>query len=120
MSFVNIVLNAAAVQLLQEMPKVRVRVRGNIVQFRPTSRQNEVNLPKGERLRPINRTSRVTQFSIKEDILEANQTVILAVDKYGWINIIYGTPQNRTSPSARLTPATSEQSAATTKTTAKA
>ncbi len=104
MAFVNFMFNSVAAQLLQDRPNVRIRVREGRLQFRPTTRKSQTNLPKGERLREICRTRTTTYFSVKEDFLESDTIMCIEEVQYGWYTAFYtdGVDQ-KTMPTARLT-----------------
>jgi hypothetical protein len=102
MALVHFVLNPAAISLFKNESSVRIRTRDDNFQLRPTSRKSETNLPKGERLRPIIRSTRLVYFSIKEDFFEDGQFVLIRKDLYGWNTIIYVEEEIKVIPCARL------------------
>lgn len=104
MVLVNFVLNGPAIRLLKENTQVRVRTKNGIFQFRPTNRQSELNLPKGERLLDVIRTKRAAYFSVKENFFEIGQRVSIKEDLYGWNSVMFAEDLLQTSKfTAKLT-----------------
>ena len=87
-------LNVAATALLGEMVKVRVRVKDDVLQIRPTDRVLGSNLPKGEFLRNVSvrkEGERVKGAAVNlRDVAggEVGQAVEMVAGKYGWYSLV--------------------------------
>ncbi len=108
MPLVNVVLNQAAVPLLKDRTQVRIRIKDGQLQFLPTDRVSEINLPKGERLRPIVRSNRSAYFTVKEDFLEIDQIALIEGGKYGWFTLRSSEVEQKGLPFAKFVAAASQ------------
>jgi hypothetical protein len=102
MPLVNVVFNNLAAELIGDQPKARIRVKNGRLQFKPTKRVLDINLPEGERLRPITRTERRVYFSVNEDFLAPNEVVAVEKEIYGWFTLVPGDVDQRKAASAKL------------------
>jgi hypothetical protein len=105
MAFVNVVFNNHALKFIGSNPQVRIRIKNGRLQFRPTTRVSDLNLPPGERLRPILRTDRRVYFSVKEDFLNPDTVVAVEDETYGWFTLVPADIDLRNAPSAKLSSA---------------
>lgn len=102
-------LNVAALSVLGDNTKLRVRTVDGLLQVRPTSRVLASNLPEGETLRTVSfkregDVVRGAKFGLPGSELEAGTRFEVAKGKYGWFAltpvtdaVAKGTPAARVS-----------------------
>lgn len=86
-------LNVAATALLGEMVKVRVRVKDDVLQIRPTDRVLGTNLPKGEVLRNVSFKKKGEKvqgavINLKDIAGEPGTATDMVAGKYGWYSMV--------------------------------
>lgn len=104
--------NASARNLLNEEPKIRVRMVEGVLQIKPTDRESGAMLPNGETLRPVTYRvekdtitgARFTAIGLVGNFISVGDTFLLQKEKYGWfsLRVTLLEPSNRNHPIVKI------------------